>query len=249
MLCWISRLSLPPKKKKKKKRKHFHVYAYGCTSLRWPNLSWYVWIAHIYRASSWDRNTAVVWLVWCWPSLCFLWWSIYQTRSTKIKTSMPKSATIKDKTHNESWNMTTSTHQYHHSETITYRQLRARRALMLFKDVPYRTLLVLSGTSLSTVNALLALSRWYVCENIWSLQFTLSNVSFIDFKLRQFWKFGSFWLLQLLQFIDSDKTLLTWVEIIHFLFIIICSIQKGMLRASSWTKGLCWRSLHLNKKK
>ena len=52
-----------------------------------------------------------------------------------------------------------------------YRQLRARRALMMFKDAPLRTrralslykvygdsaLLVLSGTSLNSVNALLAL--------------------------------------------------------------------------------------------
>ena len=57
-----------------------------------------------------------------------------------------------------------------------YHQLRARRALMLFKDVPLRTkrglslykvcgdsaLLVLNGTLLNNVNVLLALSGRYV---------------------------------------------------------------------------------------
>ena len=61
-----------------------------------------------------------------------------------------------------------------------YRQLRARRALVMFKDAPLRTrralslykvygdsaLLVLSGTSLNSVNALLALSRRYI---LWAL--------------------------------------------------------------------------------
>ena len=62
----------------------------------------------------------------------------------------------------------------------SYRQLRARRALILFKDVPLRTrralslykvcgdsaLLVLNGILLNSVNALLALSQQYISMTI-----------------------------------------------------------------------------------
>ena len=68
----------------------------------------------------------------------------------------------------------------------TYHQLRARRALMMFKHVPLRTrralslykvygnsaLLVLNRTSLNSINTLLALSRrysGYYCKIIYTL--------------------------------------------------------------------------------
>ena len=64
----------------------------------------------------------------------------------------------------------------HHQRLLTYRQLRARRALLQCKDVPLRTrralllykvygnsaLLVLNGTSLNCNNALLARNWQYI---------------------------------------------------------------------------------------
>ena len=68
-----------------------------------------------------------------------------------------------------------------------YRQLRTRRALSLFNDVPLTTrralslykvcgnsaLLVLTRTSLHSINALLVLSRWYA---LWKWKFDWNKV-------------------------------------------------------------------------
>ena len=73
-------------------------------------------------------------------------------------------------------------HNWHVRHDNSYPQLRARRLLVLFKDVPLRTrralslykvygdiaLLVLNGTALNNINALLVLSRRYTgLINLW----------------------------------------------------------------------------------
>ena len=88
---------------------------------------------------------------------------------------------------------------------LTYRQLRARRALLQIKDVPLRTrrgllpltlysnsaFLVLNRTSLSCNNALLALNWWYICQQVPQLNvYTKSyDLCFLLFLTNIFWIF------------------------------------------------------------